>query len=67
MNSGEIQYNDLISLEKNASGGVAALVSNMAEFNPRRGKNDFILFRACGRETPVGRPWGGLTPAEGFF
>ena len=33
VNSGEIQYNDLISLEKNASGGVAALVSNMAEFN----------------------------------
>lgn len=31
--SGEIQYNDLISLEKNNNGGVAALVSNMAEFN----------------------------------
>jgi sporulation protein YunB len=33
VNSGEIQYNDLISLEKNDTGGVAALVSNMAEFN----------------------------------
>lgn len=33
VDSGEIQYNDLISLEKNDSGGVAALVSNMAEFN----------------------------------
>lgn len=33
VNSGEIRYNDLISLEKNDSGGVAALVSNMAEFN----------------------------------
>lgn len=33
VNKGEIQYNDLISLEKNDSGGVAALVSNMAEFN----------------------------------
>ena len=33
VNSGEIQYTDLISLEKNDSGGVAALVSNMAEFN----------------------------------
>lgn len=33
VNSGEIQYTQLISLEKNDSGGVAALVSNMAEFN----------------------------------
>lgn len=33
VDSGDIQYNDLISLEKNDSGGVAALVSNMAEFN----------------------------------
>ncbi len=33
VNSGEIQYHDLITLEKNDSGGVAALVSNMAEFN----------------------------------
>lgn len=33
VNSGDIQYNQLISLEKNDSGGVAALVSNMAEFN----------------------------------
>ncbi len=33
VDSGEIQYNALISLEKNASGGVAALVSNLAEFN----------------------------------
>ena len=32
-NSGEIQYNDLISLEKDADGGIAALQSNMAEFN----------------------------------
>lgn len=31
--SGEIQYNHLITLEKNNSGGVAALQSNMAEFN----------------------------------
>lgn len=33
VNSGEVRYNDLISLEKNANGGVAALISNMAEFN----------------------------------
>lgn len=33
VDSGDIRYNDLISLEKNESGGVAALVSNMAEFN----------------------------------
>lgn len=33
VNSGEIQYTQLISLEKNDSGGIAALVSNMAEFN----------------------------------
>ena len=33
IDSGDIQYQDLISLEKNDSGGVAALVSNMAEFN----------------------------------
>ena len=33
VNSGEIQYNDLISLEKDADGGIAALKSNMAEFN----------------------------------
>ncbi len=33
VNSGDIQYRQLISLEKNDSGGVAALVSNMAEFN----------------------------------
>ena len=33
VNSGEIQYNDLISLEKDADGGIAALQSNMAEFN----------------------------------
>ncbi len=33
VDSGNIQYQDLISLEKNANGGVAALVSNMAEFN----------------------------------
>lgn len=33
VNSGDIQYQDLISLEKNDTGGVAALVSNMAEFN----------------------------------
>ena len=33
VSNGEIQYNNLISLEKNDSGGVAALVSNMAEFN----------------------------------
>ena len=30
---GEIQYNSLISLEKDADGGIAALQSNMAEFN----------------------------------
>lgn len=33
INSGEIQYNNLISLEKNTSGGIAAMQSNMAEFN----------------------------------
>lgn len=33
VDSGEIQYNELISLEKNDSGGVSALVSNMAAFN----------------------------------
>ena len=33
VNSGEIQYNDLISLEKDADGGIAALQSNMAESN----------------------------------
>ena len=33
VNSGEIQYNDLMSLEKDADGGIAALQSNMAEFN----------------------------------
>ena len=33
VNSGEIQYNDLISLEKDADGGIAALQSNVAEFN----------------------------------
>lgn len=33
VNSGEIQYNDLISLEKDADGSIAALQSNMAEFN----------------------------------
>lgn len=33
VNSGDIQYQDLISLEKNDSGGITALVSNMAEFN----------------------------------
>lgn len=33
IDSGNIQYQDLISLEKNSSGGIAALVSNMAEFN----------------------------------
>lgn len=33
VDNGDIQYHDLISLEKNDSGGVAALVSNMAEFN----------------------------------
>ena len=33
VNSGDVQYDKLISLEKNDSGGIAALVSNMAEFN----------------------------------
>ena len=33
VNSGNVKYGDLISLEKNANGGVAALISNMAEFN----------------------------------
>lgn len=33
VNSGGVQYGNLISLEKNANGGVAALVSNMGEFN----------------------------------
>lgn len=33
INSGKIQYNDLVTLEKNASGGIAAMQSNMAEFN----------------------------------
>lgn len=33
VNSGEVRYDNLISLEKNDTGGVAALVSNMAEFN----------------------------------
>lgn len=33
INSGEIQYNNLITLEKNSSGGIAAMQSNMAEFN----------------------------------
>ena len=33
INGGEIQYNDLISLEKDAEGGITALQSNMAEFN----------------------------------
>lgn len=31
--SGEIQYDKLITFEKDASGGIAALQSNMAEFN----------------------------------
>lgn len=33
VNSGEIRYDGLISLEKDADGGIAALQSNMAEFN----------------------------------
>lgn len=33
VNSGDIQYNNLITLEKNTSGGIAAMQSNMAEFN----------------------------------
>ena len=33
VNSGEIQYNDLITLEKNTSGNIAAMQSNMAAFN----------------------------------
>ena len=33
INSGEIQYDQLISLEKDAEGGIVALQSNMAEFN----------------------------------
>lgn len=33
VNSGEVRYDNLITLEKNENGGVAALVSNMAEFN----------------------------------
>lgn len=33
INSGDIQYNNLITLEKNTSGGIAAMQSNMAEFN----------------------------------
>ena len=33
INGGEIQYNSLISLEKDAEGGIVALQSNMAEFN----------------------------------
>ena len=33
VSSGEIQYNHLITLEKNANGGIAAMQSNMAEFN----------------------------------
>jgi len=30
-------------------------------------KNDWIVFAACGRQTPVGHPMSGLTPAEGFL
>ena len=33
VNSGEVRYDQLVSLEKNNAGGVAALESNMAEFN----------------------------------
>lgn len=33
INSGKIQYNNLVTLEKNAGGGIAAMQSNMAEFN----------------------------------
>ena len=33
VNSGDIQYDNLITLEKNASGNIAAMQSNMAEFN----------------------------------
>lgn len=33
INGGEIQYNSLISLEKDAEGHITALQSNMAEFN----------------------------------
>ena len=33
VNSGDIQYNNLITLEKNANGNIAAMQSNMAEFN----------------------------------
>ena len=33
INSGEIQYDNLITLEKNADGNIAAMQSNMAEFN----------------------------------
>ena len=33
INSGEIQYDQLISMEKDAEGGIVALQSNMAEFN----------------------------------
>ena len=63
VNSGEIQYNDLISLEKDADGGIAALQSNMAEFNRLQSAiTKDILDRLCQvSEMDLTIPLGTLT------
>lgn len=63
IDSGHIQYQDLISLEKNQVGGVAALVSNMGEFNRLQSAITQDILSRLGemRETDLTIPVGTLT------
>jgi len=61
--SGEIQYDTLISLQKDQSGGITALQSNMAEFNRLQAAitEDILNRLSQVSETKLSIPLGTLT------
>lgn len=63
INSGEIQYNDLISLEKDGNGDITALQSNMAEFNRLQSAITQDILDRLGQvaDTDLNIPLGTLT------
>lgn len=63
IDSGEIQYNTLIFLEKDANGGITALQSNMAEFNRLQSAITQDILERLGQvaDTDLNIPLGTLT------
>ena len=65
MNSGEMEYDDLITLEKDENGGISALVTNMAKINLLQAELSNIIMRRLDETSesiikiPVGNLLGG--------